>query len=271
MKTRNIVILLFCALLCAPLWGQSPAGFSKITTPPDSLHLSSFYTKYLNVNGIHIISSHKVPDSALYAAGRTIEAMTRMLPPKVLKAMTSINTRIGVMGRYEGTTDIPEHAYLAQDTAINWNLRARGLGGTLYLPLTTCAEENVLGYQIDKYHAEDILIHEFAHSIELIGIAQVDPSIQKELKDALEAARASGKWLNTYAGSNPEEYWAEGVQDWFNVNAEVEQVNGVHNRVNTREELKRYDPVLYGIIARYFPDTPEQISCHKKINLYNQE
>ncbi len=40
-------------------------------------------------------------------------------------------------------------------------------------PVTTCAEENILAYQIDKYHAEDILIHEFAHSIHLIGISQV--------------------------------------------------------------------------------------------------
>ena len=66
------------------------------------------------------------------------------------------------MARYEGTTDVPEHAHLAKDTTLNWDLRARGLGGDLELPLTSCAEENLLCYQIDKYHAEDILIHEFA-------------------------------------------------------------------------------------------------------------
>ncbi len=72
-----------------------------ISTPPAELQLDEFYKKYINVNGIHLISSHRVPDSALYAAYRTLDAMTGMLPPEVLKAMTDINTRVGVMARYE--------------------------------------------------------------------------------------------------------------------------------------------------------------------------
>ena len=148
----------------------------------------SFYKKYLNANGIHIIASWRVPDSAMYAAHRTLTALTGYLPAGVLKAMTDIGTRVGVMARYEGTTDIPEHAHLARDTSLNWGLRARGLGGTKWLPLTTCAEENILGYQIDKYHAEDILVHEFAHSIHLIGILTVYPDFNERLKKAYDAA-----------------------------------------------------------------------------------
>ncbi len=37
----------------------------------------------------------------------------------------------------EGTTDIPEHHYLINDRALNWDLRARGLSGDLNLPLTS--------------------------------------------------------------------------------------------------------------------------------------
>ena len=61
------------------------------------------------------------------------------------------------------------------------------------MPLTTCAEENILGYQIDKYHAEDILVHEFAHSIHLIGILTVYPDFNERLKKAYDAALAAGK------------------------------------------------------------------------------
>lgn len=142
------------------------------------------------------------------------------------------------MARYEGTTDIPEHAHLANDKRLNWDVRARGLGGTLRSPLTTCAEENILCYQIDKYHAEDILVHEFAHSIHLIGIISIDPGFNDRLQQALDAAIAEGKWNNTYAQTNISEYWAEGVQSWFNVNAEVEYPDGKHNHVNTRSDLK---------------------------------
>lgn len=268
MKTNSLItfslILWFFSMDIQAQNEEKPA----ITAPPAELNLDPFYKKYLNVNGIHLLSSHRVPDSALYAAYRTLDAMTRMLPKEVLKSMTDINTRVAVMARYEGTTDIPEHAHLANDTTLNWDVRARGLGGTRRQPLTTCAEENVCGYQIDKYHAEDILVHEFSHSIHLIGIVHVDRSINQRLKVALDAALAEGKWENTYAGSNISEYWAEGVQDWFNVNAEVENSDGKHNQVNTREELKEYDRGLYDIISAYFPETEESISCHKKVNIY---
>ena len=246
----------------------------KITAVPEplkaKLRLSDFYKKYVDCNGIHIMSSWRVPDSCLVQAHKTIYCMTSMLPKEVLDAMTRVDTRVAVMARYEGTTDIPEHASMRNDTTLNWNLRARGLGGTLWEPITSCAEENILAYQIDKYHAEDILIHEFSHSIHLIGIKQVYPGIDKEIKDLMKDAISKGKFKGTYAIDTFEEFWAEGVQDWFNVNAEVPEPDGKHNWVNTREDLKKYYRPLYDLIARYFPATNEQISKHKKVNLYTK-
>ncbi len=237
-----------------------------VTTPPDSLHLDAFYTKYVDVNGLPLISSWRVPDSAFTAAHRTLYAMTSMLPRNVLDSMVSYGTRVAIMGRYEGTTDIPEHRYLVNDTSLNWDLRARGLGGDLELPLTSCAEENVLAYQIDKYHAEDILIHEFAHSIHLIGLMLAVPDFDEWLRQCYERAKASGILDGTYRITDKEEYFAEAVQDWFNVNAEMPHTDGKHNWCNTREELLDYDPDLYNLLAEYFPATKLQISKHKKVN-----
>ena len=76
----------------------------------------------------------------------------------------------------------------------------------------------------------------------------------------------SGILDNTYRSSTMEEYFAEGVQDWFNVNAEVPRTDGKHNWCNTREELQEFDPELYQLISEYFPKTNLQISRHKKIN-----
>ena len=39
-----------------------------VTTVPDSLNLDTFYTKYVNVNGLPLVSSWRVPDSAFVAA-----------------------------------------------------------------------------------------------------------------------------------------------------------------------------------------------------------
>ncbi len=156
---KHICIMAFCALAlltaCKDNGGNAPKEETLevpqcvVTAPPDSLNLDKFYKKYVDVNGLPLISSWRVPDSAFVAAHRTLYAMTSMLDPQVLQAMKKAGARIAIMARYEGTTDIPEHHYLVNDTALNWDLRARGLGGTTDEPLTSCAEENVLAYQID--------------------------------------------------------------------------------------------------------------------------
>lgn len=282
-KITGFICLIALLVACDVKEGRNPElieGFPPlvqlvdtpdIMAPPAHLKLDPFYEKYMNVNGIHVISSWRVPDSCFHAAYITVKALTDMLPADVLESMTSRDTRIGIMARYEGTTDIPEHAYLVNDTSLNWDVRARGLGGTLKLPLTTCAEENILAYQNDKYHAEDILIHEFAHTIHDVGISPITPDFNDRLQQMLDIALENGRWVNTYASTNIWEYWAEGVQCWFNVNAEVntDEGDGKHNRINTREELKAYDPGLYEIISEYFPETDESISRHKPENLYD--
>ncbi len=243
----------------------------EITTPPKSLKLDPFYKKYMDANGVPVISSHRVPDSALVKAWEIVYFMTKDLPAKVLKNMQKEGARMGVMARYEGTTDIPEHADLVNDTTLNWDLRARGLGGDLESPLSTCAEENLLCYQIDKYHSEDIAIHEFSHAVHLIGIAPIVKDFNDTLQRLLDKAVAEGKYKGTYAKTNIYEYWAEGVQNWFNVNAEVESPDGKHNWVNSREDMKKYDPDLYALVAQYFSEFKTSPSCHAAENKYTGE
>lgn len=273
----KIIFFVLCIALMVPsmLYAGEKSNSKKnekipvVMAPPAVLNLDLFYKKYLDANGIPVISSWRVPDSALIQAWTIVSFMTNDLPEQVLSQMQKVGLRVGVMARYEGTTDIPEHADLANDTTINWDLRARGLGGDLDLPLTTCAEENLLCYQIDKYHAEDILIHEFAHSIHLVGIAPIDSTFENKLKELFDKAIAEGKYDNTYAQTNFYEYWAEGIQNWFNVNGEVEHPDGKHNQLNTREELKVYDPLLYQLIHNYFSEFEGSPSCHAASDLYN--
>ena len=44
-----------------------------------------------------------------------------------------------------------------------------------------------------------------------------------------------------YAGKNRSEYWAEGVQNWYDTNRTMDHD---HNHIHTREQLKAYDPAL---------------------------
>ena len=57
---------------------------------------------------------------------------------------------------------------------------------------------------------------------------------------------------DTYAATNAEEYYTEGVQSNFNSNQFSVVPDGVHNKINTREELAVYDPTLNEYIAGFF-------------------
>jgi hypothetical protein len=233
-----------------------------VTSPPASLKLDPFYKKYVDAQGIPVISSAKVPDEALIHVLSMANAMLKKSPALRAK-MVAYHARIGIMSKDEVTTDIPEHAFLANDPNTDWNKRARGLGGTVAVPISTCAEENVMCYALDSYRNEDIFVHEFGHAIHLMGIRFVDTNFDTSLKTAFDNAKAAGKWAKTYAGSNTEEYWAEGIQSWFNCAAQSDPPNGVYNYVNTRAELKNYDPALYELLRTWLPEDETYISCHR--------
>ena len=66
-----------------------------------------------------------------------------------------------------------------------------------------------------------------------------------------EAALETGLWQGTYASTDHHEYWAEGTQSWFNIN---EEHGPLHNHVNTRRELKDYDPDLAALLIEIYGD-----------------
>ncbi|MYD13299.1 MAG: hypothetical protein F4107_04535 [Gemmatimonadetes bacterium] len=224
----------------------------------ESLGYHPFYRKYVDAGGIPVISSEKTQDRALLVAREIVEEMLAHRPD-VFAAMRTRGAYVGIMSRDEVTTDIPEHAHLADDPDVDWDERARGLGGTPQLPITTAGEENLLCLVADRYRGENILVHEFAHAIHLIGIDLVEPQIHSELRNLHASVLALGLWRDTYAGSNPVEYWAEGVQSWFDANQQPQA--GVHNHVDTRAELKEYDPLLSTIIERFMGDRDWRPSC----------
>ncbi|XP_046842419.1 uncharacterized protein LOC124436524 isoform X2 [Xenia sp. Carnegie-2017] len=157
--------------------------------------------------------------------------------------------RAGIMARSEGTTMIPEHSFLPSW----WNERARGLGATIHIPISTGGEENLLCERPDRYYNEDIFLHEFVHGIHNLGATGAIPTFDRRLKAAYESARSNRLWWRTYALSTDREYFAEGTQSFFNVNAYSAKPNGIHDDINTRKKLQTYDPALYDLIKEVFP------------------
>lgn len=55
-----------------------------------------------------------------------------------------------------------------------------------------------------------------------------------------------------YALVNAAEYWAEGVQDWYDTNRTMDHD---HNHIHTRDQLKAYDPELAKLCAEVLGDS----------------
>lgn len=228
--------------------------------PPDTHGVPAFYTQRVSAGGFPIVASHQVNPYALKEAAFILEMMLAKRPD-VREAMVKSGTRLCIMAHNEFTTDLPEFVRLG--TKANpqfpgiapkdyWDRRARGMGGSATDPFCTCAEENVLGFPNDPYEKECILIHEFAHNIHLRGMVNEDPTFDARLKASYDHAMKTGLWKGKYASVNHHEYFAEGVQSWFDDNRENDHD---HNHVNTRAELLDYDPGLAAMCREVFGDT----------------
>ncbi len=241
--------LCLAVLGAARAHGENGASLAPITPPPAELKAPDFYQKYIDADGYPIVASARVNDYALREAAYLVKLLLAHRPD-VKRAMASSGSRLLIIGCNEYTTDMPEHAWLKPKDY--WDARARGLGGSETDPVCSCAEENLLAYEGDPYAAENILIHEFAHNIHLRGMVRVDPTFDGRLKAAYEAAMQAGLWKGKYASVNHHEYFAEGVQSWFDNNRPPDHD---HNHVDTRAELIEYDPGLADLCREVFGET----------------
>jgi alpha-glucosidase len=217
--------------------------------------IDPFYKKYVDCNGLYVISSENVSDKALLKAAEIVELML-LKRPDVKCTMASQGCHVLVIGKDEQTCDMPHYKQVCTDDPEQiayWNWRARGFGGSPEHDFSAgCGEENLLALKSDRYDGENILIHEFAHLIHLMGIEPTESTFASRLDAVYENAKSKGLWNGTYAISNREEYFAEAVQSFFNCNRYSETPNGIHNSINRRGKLKVYDPDMYALLTDYF-------------------
>src|SRR5436190_3576172 len=251
--SRATILTLF--YLLAPL--STPAQFATnpacppVTPPPESFFLKvrerdrdaarQFYRKYLEVDGIPVAASPEVTDQALQ---RTYDLVYHILAGRsnIKSAMVSNGMYLIIIGKDQLYTDMPEYRH--HPNPEYQNERVRGTGG---LP-TSFGEENLLSLPIDRYDDESIGLHEFCHTIDST-LRSLDSTWTERRNSVYRHAIEQGLWKNTYAGSNPGEYWAETCQCYFNC-ARVNNWN--HGPIGTREQLKLYDPEVHELIRTTF-------------------
>ena len=238
-----------------PLPTENADGTTANSSPihveaiPDDLRkeyrLNPFYKKYTTIVGIPIIGSDNVSDYAFLECAWTLD---HLLHGRTIAhdALIKSKVRVGIISVTEYTMDIPENQNPQMIARGAYNdRRSRGLGG---LPLATCAEENLLNLRGDPYTRENITIHEFSHTV-ASAIRRVKREWYDRLRNAYDDAKAKGIYGDSYAGTNEQEYWAEGAQCWFDC-ANARNAGGASNR----QQLKDKDAPLAALLTEVYGD-----------------
>lgn len=213
--------------------------------PPEE----GFFSKKLDFHGVPIKAHAVVADEAMYEANRRLELLLANLP-EVISNLAAAGAELHIIGRNQVTTDLPEWRqdkgkpiYEPTYNGQTRDERTRGMGGRL----TSCGEENLLRLETDRYRGRDICLHEFAHTIRSYG---VQPEVRAKIDAQYARSLERGLWKGSYAGSNPDEFFAELTMWYF----------GTHGDLNMEgmkpgdgpAGLKKYDPEAYELIDDFY-------------------
>lgn len=216
-----------------------------------------YYTQSIkSSSGILIQAGTTVNYKSLISAASIVDLMLKKIP-QVAEELVNKNAKISIYGLKENAYDIPEHrmGYLL---AIR---HVEGFGGDMNNTLSSVSEANLIrlrsGRYATSYPNEMILVHEFGHSIHLVGIDSLkDRTLSNNIKKCYENAKQNNLWPYSYAISNHEEYFATLSTIWFNVMQEgVDgKWDGIRGPVNTRKELEVYDQNAYKLMSSIYSE-----------------
>ena len=239
----------------------SPRRFAlweKILNPysPQALRktLDPFYKQHIVADGLVVAGSEKVSLYALGEAGYLANKMLANRPDVMRDLWEKRKMFVAVMAYCELQTDLPD----CKGMSLWWAYRARGLGSR---PVS-CGEENLLDLKGDPYKGENIFIHEFAHGIHSVLGEEFNVQLRKLYDQAKESGRFGGYAIDGGVG----EFWAEGVQTWFECNGRKRPKSGRGSdsftvlgpqgelvcHLTTREQLKTYCPEFARLLDNTF-------------------
>ena len=197
---------------------QRFALWARILNPysPEALRktLDPFYKQHIVADGLVVAGSEKVSLYALGEAGYLAKKMLANRPDVMRDLCEKRKMFVAVMAYCELQTDLPD----CRNMSLWWAYRARGLGSR---PVS-CGEENVLNLKGDPWEGENIFIHEFAHGIHSV----LGEEFNVRLRELYDQAKQSGRFRGYAIEGGIAEFWAEGVQTWFECNGRKRPESG---------------------------------------------
>jgi hypothetical protein len=243
----------------------------SVTAPPAKLKAHPYYVKFTWAREFPVLGSKHVSDEALLKANDVIRKLFAYRHD-ILKAMIADGARLVVLGEKEKLSDLPEFAK-SKDAADFDEVRYLD-----YAPgtkLMVVPEESVLGKSTDRFAGKNVVVSVFARGLHRVtGSRPVDPDFERRrnkqqyelrvkrldvefdnrLKKTYERAvgkkdeDGKGLWRGTPAARSRVEYWAAGVEAYFDAAGAGFPPHDADRPITTREALKGYDPELYALV-----------------------
>ena len=237
----------------------------SVMPPPAKFKIDPHYTKFTFAREFTVLGSKHVSDDALLKANDTIRKMFAYRHD-ILKALIADGVRLVVLGPAEKLSDLPEFKDARTNPGFD---EVRYLEFTPERKLLVVPEENVLGLPNDPSAGRYMIVSLFAKGLyQVTGLRPVDPKFDLQrgkqqyelrvkrmdvefdnrLKKLFDDTAAKGRWKGTPAVQNRAEYWAVGVEAYFDAVGAGLPPNGADRPIATREALKTYDSGLYALV-----------------------
>jgi hypothetical protein len=235
----------------------------SVTVPPATFKIDPYYTKLTYAREFTVLGSKHVSDRALLLANDTIRKMFAYRHD-ILKAMIAEGARLVVLGRQEQLHDLPEFKGARDRAGL-----VRYLDYTPSLKLMVVGEENVLGLANEPFAGRCMVISVFAKGLhQVTGLRPVDPgfaqrrskqqyelrvtrldiTFDQRLKKIHDETSSKGRWQGTPAARSRIEYWAAGVDAYFDAAGDGLPPHLADRPITTRAALQAYDPALYALV-----------------------
>ncbi len=196
------------------------------------------YTRQREALGIAVVGSDQVDDRAFEEAVKTIGRFFRSNDLAIRLAEEGAYVVIAEQGR--ALDELPEFGCLSAGVRDDVH-NACGIADRADYPVVAVDELDMLGNRKGPCLGLNILYHELGH---LVQGWTLTPTDYFDVRLFYQAALDEGKYKDAYAAKNVNEYFAEATQAYFL----YAQPGGGHDRA----WLRRYDPDLYGLLARVY-------------------
>jgi hypothetical protein len=237
----------------------------SVLPPPAKCKIDPYYTKFTWAREFPVLGSKHVSDEALLKANDTIRKLFAYRHD-ILKALIQDGVRLVVLGREEKLSDLPEFKEAKQEPGFD---ETRYLDYSPKQKLLVVPEENILGLAGEPFAGKSMVVSTFAKALhQVAGLRPVDPEFErrrdkqqyelhvkrldvdfdKRLRQTYDDGVSKGLWHGTSAARNPVEYWAAGVEAYFDAGGAGQAPIGADRPITTREALKAYDAPLYALV-----------------------